>query len=159
MVFIEVKSLYASTGEVPSRGLRRSPWVRPAIPRSGTDITVVATGAMVGESLLAAEALAAEGIDVEVVDPRTLSRSTSRRSWSPCASTHRALVVHEAVRFGGFGAEIASQIQEHAFDDLDAPVGRIGAPFSPVPFSPALEDAYVPNAARIQDEIRALCNR
>ena len=63
------------------------------------------------------------------------------------------------MRFGGFGAEIASQIQELAFDDLDAPVGRIGAPYSPVPFSPSLEDAYVPNSERIQTEIRAIFNR
>ena len=62
--------------------------------------------------------------------------------------TNRAVVVHEAVRFGGLGAEIAAQIQEEAFDHLDAPVGRIGAPFSPVPFSPALEQHYVPDAAR-----------
>ena len=70
--------------------------------------------------------------------------------------TNRILVVHEAVRFGGLGAEIAAQIQEEAFDYLDAPVQRIGAPFSPVPFSPALEQAYVPDAARIADGVRAL---
>ena len=66
------------------------------------------------------------------------------------------MIVHEAVRFGGFGAEIASQIQELAFDYLDAPVGRVGAPFSPVPFSPALEKVYVPNAERIVTETRTL---
>ena len=66
--------------------------------------------------------------------------------------THRALIVHEAVRFGGMGGEIAAQIQEEAFDYLDAPVARVGAPFSPVPFSPALEKHYVPNADRIVTE-------
>ena len=65
--------------------------------------------------------------------------------------TNRAIVVHEAVRFGGLGAEIAAQIQEEAFDYLDAPVARVGAPFSPVPFSPALEQQYVPDAASIAD--------
>ncbi|MEM8769925.1 MAG: transketolase C-terminal domain-containing protein, partial [Pseudomonadota bacterium] len=70
--------------------------------------------------------------------------------------THRAMIVHEAVRFGGFGGEIASQIQEHAFDYLDAPVARVGAPFSPVPFSPALEAHYVPNAERIVAEARKM---
>jgi pyruvate/2-oxoglutarate/acetoin dehydrogenase E1 component len=158
VVFIEVKSLYASTGEVPIEAYT-IPLGQAAIPRTGSDITVVATGAMVPESLLAAEALAAEGIDVEVVDPRTLVPLDIDTIVESVRRTHRALVVQEAVRFGGFGAEIASQIQELAFDELDAPVGRIGAPFSPVPFSPALEDVYVPNAARIQDEIRALCNR
>jgi pyruvate dehydrogenase E1 component beta subunit len=70
--------------------------------------------------------------------------------------THRAMVVHEAVRFGGVGAEIAAQIQEYAFDYLDAPVARVGAPFSPVPFSPALEAIYVPNAERILSEAKQL---
>ena len=68
--------------------------------------------------------------------------------------THRALVVHEAVQFGGIGGEIVAQIQELAFDYLDAPVGRVGAPFSPVPFSPALEKIYVPDAARIVAKVR-----
>jgi acetoin:2,6-dichlorophenolindophenol oxidoreductase subunit beta len=68
--------------------------------------------------------------------------------------THRAMVIHEAVRFGGFGAEIAAQIQEEAFDYLDAPIARVGAPFSPVPFSPALEAHYVPNADRIVAEAK-----
>jgi pyruvate dehydrogenase E1 component beta subunit len=96
---------------------------------------------------------------VEVVDPRTLVPLDIDTIVESVRRTHRALVVQESVRFGGFGAEIASQIQELAFDDLDAPVGRIGAPFSPVPFSPALERIYVPDADRIQNEIRALCNR
>jgi len=73
--------------------------------------------------------------------------------------TNRIVVVHEAVRFGGLGGEIASQIMEHAFDYLDAPVERIGAPFSPVPFSPALESLYVPNADRIADAIRRVLER
>jgi pyruvate dehydrogenase E1 component beta subunit len=70
--------------------------------------------------------------------------------------THRALVVHEAVRFGGFGGEIVAQLQEEAFDYLDAPIGRVGAPFSPVPFSPALEKIYVPNASKIVSEVKTL---
>ena len=64
------------------------------------------------------------------------------------------MVVHEAVRFGGFGGEITAQIQEEAFDYLDAPIARVGAPFSPVPFSPALEAAYIPNAERIVEEAK-----
>ena len=73
--------------------------------------------------------------------------------------TNRVVVVHEAVRFGGLGAEVAAQIQEEAFDYLDAPVARVAAPFSPVPFSPALEGHYVPNAARIADGVRATLDR
>ncbi len=68
--------------------------------------------------------------------------------------THRAMVVHEAVRFGGLGGEIAAQIQEEAFDYLDAPIARVGAPFSPVPFSPALEKVYIPDANRIVAEAK-----
>ena len=75
------------------------------------------------------------------------------------AKTHRALVAHEAVRFGGIGAEFAAAIAEHGFDDLDAPVARVGAPFSPVPFSPVLEQAYLPSAADIAAEARALVGR
>jgi pyruvate dehydrogenase E1 component beta subunit len=68
--------------------------------------------------------------------------------------THRGLVIHEAVRFGGFGGEIVAQLQEQAFDYLDAPIARVGAPFSPVPFSPALEKVYIPNADSIVAEVR-----
>ena len=68
--------------------------------------------------------------------------------------THRIVVVHEAVRFGGLGGEIAAQVQELAFDYLDAPVARVGAPFSPVPFSPVLEKAYIPDADRIVEEAK-----
>jgi pyruvate dehydrogenase E1 component beta subunit len=75
------------------------------------------------------------------------------------ARTNRAIVVHEAVRFGGFGGEIVAQIQEHAFDHLDAPVARIGAPFSPVPFSPVLEQHYIPNATAIVEAVRATLGR
>ncbi len=73
--------------------------------------------------------------------------------------TNHCVVVHEAVRFAGMGAEIAAQIQEEAFDYLDAPIGRIAAPFSPVPFSPALEAVYVPDAKRIVDGVRAAVSR
>ena len=70
--------------------------------------------------------------------------------------THRVVVVHDAVRFAGLGGEIAAQIQELAFDDLDAPVARVGAPFSPVPFSSVLEQTYLPNADKIAAEARQL---
>jgi pyruvate dehydrogenase E1 component beta subunit len=129
------------------------------IVRPGTNFTIVATGRMVHESLAAAETLAGEDIDIEVIDPRTLQPLDSATIIESVKKTHRAMVVHEAVRFGGYGAEVASQIQEEAFDYLDAPVGRVGAPFSPVPFTPVLEKAYVPNAERIAAEVRALVGR
>ncbi|MGA1677531.1 MAG: transketolase C-terminal domain-containing protein, partial [Pseudomonadales bacterium] len=82
-------------------------------------------------------------------DPRTLQPFDAATVVESVKRTHRALIVHEAVRFGGLGGEIAAQLQELAFDYLDAPIARVGAPFSPVPYSPALETQYVPNADRI----------
>jgi len=129
------------------------------VARTGGDVTVVAMGRMLHESLAAAKTLAEEGIELEVIDPRTLQPFDTGTVVESVQKTHRALVVHEAVRFGGLGAEIASQIQELAFDYLDAPVGRIGAPFSPVPYSPPLEKLYVPDAARIVTGVRELLGR
>jgi len=111
---------------------------------------------MLHEALKAAETLKGHGIDAEVIDARSVQPFDTQTVVNSVKKTHRALVVHEAVRFGGFGAEIAAQIQELAFDYLDAPVGRVGAPFSPVPFSPALEKVYVPNADRIVAEARRM---
>jgi acetoin:2,6-dichlorophenolindophenol oxidoreductase subunit beta len=125
----------------------------------GPDVTVVAWGRMVAEALLAAEVLAAEGIDCEVIDPRTLLPFDTESVVASARRSHRVVIVHEAVRSGGFGAEIASRVQEEAFDYLDAPVGRIAAPFSPVPFSPVLEQIYLPDAARIAEGIRATVGR
>jgi len=114
---------------------------------------------MVNEALDAAERLAADGIDVEVIDPRTLQPLDTETIVESVKKTNRAVVVHEAVRFGGLGAEVAAQIQEEAFDYLDAPVGRIAAPFSPVPFSPVLEGHYLPSANDIEQAIRDIVAR
>ena len=114
---------------------------------------------MANEALAAAEQLATEGIDCEVIDPRTLQPLDTATIVASAKKTNRVLIAHEAVRFGGFGAEVAAQIQEEAFDYLDAPVARIGAPFSPVPFSPTLEALYVPDAARIVEGIRRVLAR
>jgi acetoin:2,6-dichlorophenolindophenol oxidoreductase subunit beta len=142
-------------GDVPE-GAYAVPLGVANIVRSGTDYTIVTLGRMLHEALKAAETLKGLGIDAEVIDARSVQPFDTDTVIASVKKTHRALVVHEAVRFGGFGAEIAAQIQEHAFDYLDAPVGRVGAPFSPVPFSPALEKVYVPNADRIVAEARRL---
>ena len=152
-VMVKHKRLLGMSGEVPE-GRYTIPLGQASVVRAGTDLTVVAYGRMANEALTAADRLAGEGISVEVIDPRTLQPLDMGTIVESTRRTNRALVVHEAVRFGGIGAEIAAQIQEAAFDHLDAPVGRIGAPFSPVPFSPALEQHYVPDAARIADGIR-----
>ena len=125
------------------------------VVRQGSDVTIVALGRMVDEAQRAAATLALEGIEAQVVDPRSLSPLDVGTIVAAVKTTNHAVVVHEAVRFGGFGGEIAAQIQELAFDWLDAPVARVGAPFAPVPFAPSLERAYVPNADRIIEAVRA----
>ncbi|MFN0096208.1 MAG: alpha-ketoacid dehydrogenase subunit beta [Dehalococcoidia bacterium] len=152
------KRMLGVMGEVPEE-MYEIPLGKANIVRPGSNFTIVATGRMVPESLAAAEELKNDGIDVELVDPRTIQPLDSATILASVQKTHRALVVHEAVRFGGIGAEIASQIAEECFDYLDAPVGRIGAPFSPVPFTPALEQLYVPSAAKIAAEVRRIVGR
>ncbi len=153
VIVVENKLSLGMMGEVPEE-LYEVPIGRARIAREGTNFTIVATGRMVAESLKAADDLAGDGLDVEVVDPRSLQPLDTETLVNSVRKTHRALVAHEAVRFGGIGAEIAAQIQEEAFDYLDAPVGRVGAPFAPVPFSPVLEKEYIPNAATIAAEVR-----
>jgi pyruvate/2-oxoglutarate/acetoin dehydrogenase E1 component len=152
------KMLLGLSGPVPEEPYE-VPLGVSRVVREGDDVTVVATGRMVGEALKAADALEAEGVTVEVIDPRTLQPFDTATVTESARKTNRVVVVHEAVRFGGLGAEIAAQVQEEAFDHLDAPVLRIGAPFSPVPFSPALERAYVPDAARIAQGVREALGR
>ncbi len=147
------KVILGMTGEVPE-GSYEVPIGEANLVRPGRNYTIVATGRMVHEAMKAAEQLKAFDLDAEVIDPRTLQPFDTNTVVASVKKTHRVLVVHEAVRTCGLGAEIAAQIQEHAFDYLDAPVARVGAPFSPVPFSPALEAHYVPNAERIVAEVR-----
>lgn len=131
---------------------------KAAVVRPGKDFTIVALSRMVHEALNAARQLEADGIDVEVIDARSIQPFDTDTVVQSINKTHRAVVVHEAVQFGGFGGEIVAQIQEKAFDYLDAPVGRIGAPFSPVPYSPPLEQSYMPDAKRIVAKVRETLN-
>jgi pyruvate/2-oxoglutarate/acetoin dehydrogenase E1 component len=149
------KMSLALMGEVPEESYA-IPLGEANIVRAGSNFTLVAMGRMLHEALKAAEQLKDLGIDTEVIDPRTIQPFDTDTVIASVKKTHRVMVVHEAVRFGGIGGEIAAQIQEHAFDYLDAPVGRVGAPFSPVPFSPALEAIYVPNADKIVAEAKLL---
>ena len=152
-VMVKHKRLLGMTGPVPVEPYS-IPLGTANVVRPGRDVTIVAYGRMVHESVAAAERLAADGIECEIIDPRTLQPLDTDTIVASARRTNRVLVVHEAVRFGGLGAEIAAQIQEAAFDYLDAPVGRIGAPFSPVPFSPALEQHYIPSSAAIEAGVR-----
>ena len=154
-VFVVMNKLsLRNRGPVPEEAYE-VPIGKAEVVRTGTDLTLVTYSRMVGEALTAAKTLAAEGIDAEVVDLRSLQPMDTDAIIASVRKTHRAVVVHEAVRFGGLGGEIAAQIQELAFDDLDAPVARVGAPFSPVPFSSVLEQAYLPNADKIVVATRA----
>ena len=148
--FIQHKRLGRIKGEVPD-GDYEVPFGKANVVREGSDLTIVATSWMVHEALAAAERLAENGVQAEIIDPRTLVPLDMDTIIESVKKTHRALVVHEAVRFGGIGGEIASQITESAFDYLDAPPMRIGAPSSPVPYSPVLEKAWMPDADEIYE--------
>ena len=157
-VVILNKRMLGTKGPVPEE-IYEIPFGHANVMRSGTDATIIAVGRMAPEAMAAAASLAEAGIEVEVIDVRTVQPLDSATILDSVRRTNRALVVHEAVTFGGIGAEISSQIQEEAFDFLDAPVLRIGAPFSPVPFSPVLERAYIPDSNRIADGVRRLLER
>lgn len=152
------KRMLGTRGPVPEE-IYEIPLGQAATVRPGRDATVIALGRMVPEAMTAAEELAKDGTEVEVIDLRTVQPLDSATILASIRRTNRALVVHEAVTFGGIGAEVAAQIQEEAFDYLDAPVLRLGAPFAPVPFSPVLERAYIPDAARIAAGVGRLLER
>ncbi len=157
-VVILNKRMFGTKGPVPEE-IYVIPLGQAGTVRPGRDATVIAVGRMVAEAMTAATELAKSGVEVEVIDTRTVQPLDSKTILDSVRRTNRALVVHEAVTFGGIGAEISSQIQEEAFDYLDAPVLRLGAPFSPVPFSPVLERAYIPDSNRIAAGVRRLLER
>jgi pyruvate dehydrogenase E1 component beta subunit len=155
VVFVEHKALYFRREDVPET-IEPIELGRARTVRTGGDVTIVATSRMVGEALAAAQELAEEGIEAEVIDPRTLVPFDLDTIVASVRRTNRLVVAHEAVVHGGFGAEVVAAVQEAAFDDLDAPIGRVGAPFAPIPFSPPLEDAYLPGRQQLVDAVRRL---
>jgi 2-oxoisovalerate dehydrogenase E1 component len=156
VVFLEHKLLYhAVSGPVPTEPYA-IPIGKADIKRAGNDVTIVATQIMVARALAAATKLEAEGVSVEVIDPRTLRPLDEETILASVKKTGRLIVVHEAVRHGGFGAEVAAIVMEKAFDWLDAPVVRIGAPDVPMPFNPDLELAVIPSQQMIEDAIRKI---
>jgi pyruvate dehydrogenase E1 component beta subunit len=155
VVFLEHKLLYGVEGDVPEESYTVE-FGKADIKREGTDVTVVATSKMVYSALEAAETLAKDGISIEVVDPRSLLPLDTETILNSVRKTHALVIAHEAVGFAGPGAEIAAQVAEKAFDYLDAPITRVAAPFCPVPFSPPLEQAFIPGADEIVKAVRAL---
>lgn len=155
VLFIEHKGLYSMKGNIPEEEYL-IPIGKADIKREGKDVTVVALGKMVFEAMKAAEKLAAEGISVEIVDPRTISPLDKTTILNSVKKTSRLVIAHEAVKTGGFGAEIAAIVAEEAMDTLDAPIQRVGAPFSPVPFAKPMEDAYLPGATGIINAVKTV---
>jgi pyruvate dehydrogenase E1 component beta subunit len=152
VIFFEHRTLYPIKGEVPEE-LDPIPLGKARVHREGTDVTVIATGRLVHESLKAAEQAEQDGISVEVVDPRTLSPLDVETIVASVQKTTRCVTAHEAVVQGGFGAELAAVVQHGAFDYLDAPIERVGAKFVPLPFAPVMENHVVPHTSDVLDAI------
>jgi pyruvate dehydrogenase E1 component beta subunit len=155
VLFIEHKRLYTMREELPE-GLDLPPIGKARVAREGSDVTLIAYSAMLATALDAAEDLATAGISVEVLDLRTLLPLDMETIAASVSKTHRVVVAHEAVQNGGVGAEIAARIGSELFDELDAPVMRVGCPFVPIPFAPELERALLPGRENIVSAVRSI---
>jgi acetoin:2,6-dichlorophenolindophenol oxidoreductase subunit beta len=152
VMFFEHRTLYPIKGEVPDE-IEPIELGKARIHREGEDVTVVATGRLVHESLAAADEAEAQGISVEVIDPRTLQPLDEETVVGSVNKTTRCVVAHEAVVRMGWGAELAAVVQEKCFDYLDAPVARVGAKFTPIPFAPVMEEFVIPHKADVLEAI------
>src|SRR5919201_1538849 len=158
VVFFEHRTLYGLKDEVPEE-IEPIPLGKARVHREGEDVTVIATGRLVHETLKAAQEAESDGVSVEVVDPRTLQPLDEQALVDSVKKTNRCVVAHEAVVRGGFGAEVAAVVAYQAFDWLDAPVERIGAKFVPLPFAPVMEEFIVPTAGDVLAAIRRTVGR
>ena len=158
VMFVEHILLYGTRGETPEGGDFRIPIGQAAVRRNGADITLCGYSRMALVAEQAADRLAQEGIEAEVIDLRTLRPLDVETVVGSVKKTHRALVVEETSRLGGFAGEVVSQIQENAFDYLDAPVGRVAGAEAPMPYSFPLEQAAIPNAESVAAAARRLVN-
>ncbi len=156
VLFFEHKHLYRRIkADVPEERYT-TPIGKARIHREGDDLSVITWGAMVYTAEEAAQQLEHDGVSVEIVDLRTVMPWDREAVLESARKTSKVLVLHEDTRTGGFGAEIAATIAEEAFEDLDGPVKRIAAPDTPVPFSPVLEKAYIPQVEDVVAGLRAL---
>ncbi|MGJ8539263.1 alpha-ketoacid dehydrogenase subunit beta [Heyndrickxia coagulans] len=155
VIFFEDKTLYNIKGEVPE-DYYTIPLGKADRKREGSDITIVAVGKQVQTALEAAERLAKDGIEAEVIDPRSLSPLDEGTILQSVAKTNRLIVVDEANPRCNVATDIAALVADKGFDDLDAPIKRITAPHTPVPFSPPLEDLYLPSAGKIVQAVSEL---
>jgi pyruvate dehydrogenase E1 component beta subunit len=154
-LFIEHKRLYAMKEPLAGQA-EPLPIGQARVAREGSDLTLIAYSAMVRTALEAAAELAREGISVEVIDLRSLVPLDMATLVRSVAKTHRVVIAHEAVEMGGVGAEVAARLGAAAFDELDAPITRVGCPFAPIPFAPELEQALLPGRRRIEQAVREL---
>lgn len=154
-VFVEMSSLYFAVRDEVPEGDYRVPLGKARIARSGTDLTVITYGKQVLDCLAVADKLAAERYSIEVVDLRSLQPLDTDTVLSSASRTRRVVVVHEAVTRGGFGAELSALIHTELFDELAAPVARVGGANTPVPYASSLEQAFLPTT-RIESTIRTL---
>jgi pyruvate/2-oxoglutarate/acetoin dehydrogenase E1 component len=156
VIFVEHKLLYKTKGEVPEE-MYTVPLSQSKVVREGKDLTLVATSIMVNRAVSAAEQLAAEGIEVEIIDPRTLNPLDDAPIIASVKKTGRALVVHEAVKTGGYGGELVARIVEsEAFDYLETPVRRLAGLDIPIPYNRTLEYNTVPQVESIVAAARDL---
>jgi acetoin:2,6-dichlorophenolindophenol oxidoreductase subunit beta len=152
VMFFEHRTLYPIKGQVPDE-IEPIELGKARVHREGEDVTVVATGRLVHESLAAADEAEEQGISVEVIDPRTLQPLDEETVVASVNKTSRCVVAHEAVVRMGWGAELAAVVQEKCFDYLDAPVERVGAKFTPIPFAPVMEEFVIPHKADVLEAI------
>ncbi len=155
VMFFENKVLYAMKGEVPE-GDEGIPFGKADIKRAGSDVTIVAISRMVHQALAAAKTLAADGIEAEVVDPRTLSPLDEDTILTSVKKTHNLVIVDEDNPRCSAATDIAALVADKGFDTLDAPIKIVAAPHTPVPFSPPLEQFYIPSPERIADTVRSI---
>jgi len=155
VVFIESGVLYRTKGPVPD-GEYVVPLGQCDVKRTGNDVTIVAVSRTVIEALAAATKLEEQGITTDVIDARTIQPLDLATILDSVKKTGRLIIASDDVKCGGIGSEIAALVVEEAFDSLDAPILRVASPDMPIPFSPTLEQAYMPNAQRIIEAAKRL---
>jgi 2-oxoisovalerate dehydrogenase E1 component beta subunit len=156
VLFFEHKALYRRIKEEVPEDEFTVPIGKAKVAREGTSLSIITYGAMVQTAIEAADRLAPDGISIEVVDLRTLQPLDDETIFASVRKTSKVIVLHEATISGGLGGEIAGRITEHLFEHLDAPVLRVASPDTPVPYSPPLEEAFLPNTVKVVEKARWL---
>ncbi|MDA1477247.1 alpha-ketoacid dehydrogenase subunit beta [Bacillus changyiensis] len=158
VIFFEDKTLYNMTGDVPEDDYT-IPIGKADLKRAGSDVTIFAVGKQVQTALQAAEQLSKQGIEAEVIDPRSLSPLDEEAILASVEKTNRLVIVDEANPRCGIAADIAGLVADKGFDTLDAPIKRVTAPHTPVPFSPQLEDIYLPTPEKVINTVLELLGK